>query len=41
MVVTDGSNQTYVFVTVEKSVAAIDDSPINITLVDYERLNVE
>ena len=41
MVVTDGPNQTYIFVTVEKSITATDDSQINITLVDYERYNVE
>lgn len=41
MVVTDGSNKNYLFVTIEKSIAAIDNSPINITLVDYERSNVE
>lgn len=41
MVVTDGPNETHVFVTAEKSITATNDSQIDITLVDYERYKVE
>jgi len=41
MVVTDGSNETHVFVTAKKSITATNDSQIDITLVDYERYKVE